>query len=273
MSQGAEASRPRSVAELGEAGGMDGEIVALHRYPIKGFTPEPVGEAALTKNGAFPFDRLFAVENGPSGFDPAAPVFMPKRNFAVLARSALVATVHTRFDEQRCWLDAEAPGRPPFSGRVSDVAGRDAFASWLTPVLAPDEGGPYRLIDGEGYRFLDDPVGHVSVLNLASVRDLAERIGRPLDPLRFRANIHVEGWPAWAENGMAGASLRLGGADVAVLRPIVRCAATEVDPATAERDRAIPADLHRLYGHVWCGIYVQVAAGGAIRVGDRVVAI
>jgi uncharacterized protein YcbX len=249
---------------------MDGGIVALHRYPIKGFTPEPVETAILTAGEAFPYDRLFAVENGPSGFDPDAPVFIPKRRFAVLARSALVATVHTRFDDGRWRLDAEAHGHPRFSETLGDEAGRDAFAAWLTPILAADEGGPYRLIDGRGHRFLDDPVGHVSVLNLASVRDLGDRIGRPLDPLRFRANVHVEGWPAWAENEMGGARLRLGGAEVAVLRPIVRCAATEVDPATALRDRAIPADLHRLYGHVWCGVYVQVASGGAASVGDRV---
>ena len=78
---------------------MDGEIVALHRYPIKGFSPEPVSDATLEVGGPFPNDRLFAVENGPSGFDPDAPKFIPKRRFAVLARSALVASVHTRFDE------------------------------------------------------------------------------------------------------------------------------------------------------------------------------
>ena len=249
---------------------MDGEIEALHRYPIKGFTPEPLEEVTLAIGQAFPNDRLFAVENGPSGFDPAAPTFIPKRRFAVLARSVLVATVRTRFDEQRCRLDAEAPGQPGFSASLRDEGGRDAFAAWLTPVLAPDEGGPYRLIDGRGHRFLDDPAGHVSLLNLASVRDLGSRIGRTLDPLRFRANVHVEGWPAWAENDLAGSTLRLGGATVEVLRPITRCAATEVDPTTAARDREIPADLHRLYGHVWCGVYVQVVGGGDVRVGDRV---
>lgn len=248
---------------------MDGVIAALYRYPIKGFTPEPVRNATLTPGQAFPHDRLFAVENGPSGFDPDAPTFIPKRRFAVLARSALVATVRTRFDDARTWLDAEAPNRPRFSSSLRDEAGRDAFAAWLTPVLAPDEGGPYRLIDGRGHRFLDDPAGHISVLNLASVRDLAARIGRPLDPLRFRANVHVEGWPAWAENEMGGAALKLGGAHATVLRPIVRCAATEVDPTTAARDRPIVADLHRLYGHLWSGVYVQVVGGGEARIGDQ----
>ena len=115
-------------------------------------------------------------------------------------------------------------------------------------------------------------MGHVSVLNLASVRDLSARVGRKLDPLRFRANVHVVDWPAWAENTMQGSPLRLGGVETTVIGPIVRCAATEVDPTTALRDQPVPADLHRHYGHVWCGIYVQVVSGGDLRVGDRAVA-
>ena len=101
------------------------------------------------------------------------------------------------------------------------------------------------------------------------VRDPEQRIGRPLDPLRFRANLYVEGWPAWAENDWEGRGLRLGEAEARVFKPIVRCAAPGVDPATAIRDLDIPAELHRLYGHMHCGIYVQVTKAGAVREGDE----
>ena len=37
-------------------------------------------------------------------------------------------------------------------------------------------------------------------------------------------------------------------------------------------DMDIPAELHRLYGHVLCGIYVQVDEGGTVREGDAAVA-
>ncbi len=254
----------------GRVDDMDGVIVALHRYPIKGFTPEPVPSAVLEQGRAFPCDRLFAVENGPSGFDPAAPAFIPKGRFTVLARSAAVAAVHTRYDEVSGSLAASAPGGEPFHANVQQETGRAAFATWLTPILAAEMTGPLRMIDGRGHRFLDDPAGHVSVLNLASVRDLERRIGAPVDPLRFRANVHVEGWPPWVENGLSGEGLRLGDAEVRVLRPITRCAATEVDPVTAKRDLAIPADLHRLYGHVWCGVYVQVLGCGIVAAGQRI---
>ena len=193
---------------------MKGSITALYRYPIKGFTPEPLDRASLTVGAAFPADRLFAVEKGPSGFDPAAPAFIPKRKFAVLARSAAVATVRTRYDDESGRLTASAPECADFDATLTSKAGRAAFAAWLTPVLAVDEGGPYRLIDGTGWRFLDDPAGHISILNLASVRDLAERLGVVVDPLRFRANVHVEGWAPWAENGWSAATLRLGAGDL-----------------------------------------------------------
>ena len=248
---------------------MTGVITALYRYPIKGFTPEPVEAAALTPGGAFPCDRLFAVENGPSGFNPDAPAFIPKQRFAVLARSAAVATVTTRYEEAADVLMAQAPGRPAFRESLSHETGRDAFARWLTPVLGDDVTGPLRMIDGRGHRFLDHPGGHVSILNLASVRDIEARLGVAVDPLRFRANLHVDGWAPWVENGWTSAMMKLGAnAEASVFKPITRCAATQVDPATAIRDIDMTTELHRLYGHVLCGIYVQVSAGGVIAPGD-----
>ena len=249
---------------------MQASVAALHRHPIKGFTPEPVLSAELREGEPFPCDRLFAVENGPSGFDPEAPVFMRKQKFAVLAASARVASVRTRYDETRGWLEASAPGRPPFAANVHEQIGRDAFSAWLTPILADDGGGPYRLIEGRGYRFLDHPLGHVSILNLASVRDLEQRIGKPVDPLRFRANIQVEGWAPWVENAMTDTVFRIGEAELRGFKPIVRCAAPDVDPVTALRDMTITSDLHRLYGHLLCGLYAHVTAAGSVSVGDLV---
>ncbi|WP_204280698.1 MOSC N-terminal beta barrel domain-containing protein, partial [Serratia marcescens] len=70
---------------------MTARIAALYRYPVKGLSAEPLAEATLTAGGHFPGDRLFAIENGPSGFDPAAPEHQPKTKFLVLARLAALA--------------------------------------------------------------------------------------------------------------------------------------------------------------------------------------
>jgi uncharacterized protein YcbX len=117
---------------------------------------------------------------------------------------------------------------------------------------------------------MDDRKGAVSVVNLASVRDLEARLGCAIDPLRFRANVHIEGWPAWSELDFgAGAELRLGEATARVVKPIVRCAATHVDPATGERDIDLVPALHAHYGRMTCGLYLNVAWGGEVAVGDR----
>jgi uncharacterized protein YcbX len=249
---------------------MTAHIAALFRHPIKGFTPEKLKLAQLAEGKAFPGDRLYALEDGPCGFDPARPAFIPKQKFAVLAKIAEVARARTRLDDATGLLHASANGAPDFAGDLTQPEGQAAFADWASEVLGEAAEGPLRLVDGQGHRFLDHPQGHVSIISLSSLRELEQRLGRPLDPLRFRANLYVEGWPAWAENDWTSRTLSLGEAEARVFKPIVRCAAPGVDPATAVRDLDIPAELFAHYGHMHCGIYVQVTKGGTVREGDEV---
>ena len=245
-------------------------VAGLFQYPIKGFSPQPVDRAELAVGQAFPGDRLYAVEDGPCGFDPAAPSFIPKSRFTVLARIAEVAKARTHYDLKTGILTASAPRLPDFQADLTGEAGRTAFAAWVAALLGDAAVGPLRTLDGTGHRFLDHPLGHVSIINLASVADLEQRLGRPVDPLRFRGNLHVEGWPAWIENGWRGRELRVGGATASVYQTITRCAAPGVDPTTAVRDIDVTAELYRLYGHLLCGIYVQVTRAGGVATGDAI---
>lgn len=249
-----------------------GVVTALWRHPVKGFTPEPLASALLPTGGWFPGDRMFAVEDGPSGFDRAAPEHLPKQKFTVLMRTAEVAGVHTRWDEAARTLHVAAAGHEDLAVAVDDADSRVAFERWLAVVLGDAVTGPLRLVSAEGldHRFMDHPLGRISLLNLASVRDFEARVGRPVDPRRFRANVWVEGWPAWIENDGANRGLTLGSARLHGVKPIVRCAATHVDPDTAERDFDLVPALFEQYGHRWCGLYATLAAGGTVRVGDRV---
>lgn len=252
---------------------MTGHVAAIYRHPVKGFTPERLEHVDLAPGAGVPCDRIFAVENGPSGYDPAAPVFLPKTKFTVLMNIAKVAAARTRYDDVSGVLQAEAPGAPPFSGSLNTEAGRAAFAAWLAELLGEEARGPLRVVEGAGgFRFTDHPKGEVSIINLASVRDLSQKMGVEIDPLRFRANLYVEGWPAWAENDWTGHALMAGFARASVFKPIVRCAATHVDPTTAERNLDVVKALFDNYGHMNCGIYVHVTSGGRVALGDAVTA-
>jgi uncharacterized protein YcbX len=246
-------------------------IAGLYRHPVKGFTPERLDRAVLTAGAFFPCDRIYAVEAGPSGFDPEAPTFIPKTRFTVLMSLADVARARTSYDEASGVLSVSAEGRPAIRAELRHADGRHAFASWLAELLEGQVEGPLKVVSAPGHRFTDHPEGCVSIINLESVRDLERRTGWRIDPLRFRANVYVEGWPAWAENEAVGGGLALGSAEATVFKSITRCAATNVDPATAERDLQIPKALHDHYGHVFCGVYAKVTQGGDVAEGDAAV--
>ncbi|MDP1632280.1 MAG: MOSC domain-containing protein [Caulobacter sp.] len=248
---------------------MKATVTALYRHPVKGFTPERLDAADLTVGEGFPGDRLYAVEVGPSGFDPDHPAFIRKTRFAVLAHIAQVAKARTRLDDATGLFHATAPSQPDFAADLAGEPGRAAFAAWLTVLLGEAAHAPLKVLRAPGgWRFMDHPQGHVSIINLNSIRDLEAKIGRPVDPLRFRANLYVEGWPAWVENDWAGRTLAIGGATVAGYKPIVRCAATHVDPTTAERDMDVVKALFDHYGHTLCGLYLQTTVPGRVTVGD-----
>jgi uncharacterized protein YcbX len=250
---------------------MQAQVVSLYRHPVKGFTPERLDRVELVAGQCFPCDRLYAVEDGPSGFDHTAPAHISKMKFAVLAKIPEVAKARTAYDAATGVFTARAEGRPDFAGDLRGDPGRRGFEAWLADLLGDAVQGPLRVIEGPGdYRFMDSRSGYVSIVNLASVRDLADRLGRPVDPLRFRANLYVEGWPAWAENDWTGRAMTLGEARAEVLKPIVRCAATHVDPVTAERDIELVKALFDHYGHMFCGVYLKVEQGGAVVEGDEV---
>jgi uncharacterized protein YcbX len=89
-------------------------------------------------------------------------------------------------------------------------------------------------------------------------------------PLRFRANVFVQGWPAWSELDLTGKTLAIGPARLKVVKRIVRCAATNVDPETGIRDLNLPQAIMHSYGHSDCGIYAEVLSAGEIAVGDAI---
>jgi uncharacterized protein YcbX len=65
-----------------------------------------------------------------------------------------------------------------------------------------------------------------------------------------------------------GAALRLGEATTTVFKPIIRCAAIDVDPTTAVRGEELVKALWEHYGHAFCGLYLHVTGSGRVASGD-----
>ena len=247
-------------------------ITGIYRYPIKGLTPEPLPRAALTPGQTLLADRRYAIENGPSGFDPAEPKWLPKPYFLMLQRDEWLAALQTHFDDASQVLTIRQNGAIAAQGNLETAEGRAAIEQFIAIRFAGQIKGPPKVLTSPGHSFSDVARKVVSIINLASLRAIENMVGQPVQPLRFRANLYVEGWPAWHEAGLVDQTLRIGDARVKVVKRITRCAAVNVDPDTGARDLAIPQALMQRFGNNECGIYAEVIARGAVGVGDAIAA-
>src|SRR6185503_7531234 len=92
------------------------KVKNIYRYPIKGLSPEPLDHIQLAPGGTLPCDRLYAIENGPSGFDPAAAAYLFKTHFLMLMKNERLAHLRTRFDDSDHHLTIIADGREAARG-------------------------------------------------------------------------------------------------------------------------------------------------------------
>jgi MOSC domain-containing protein len=251
--------------------GASARIDSIYRYPVKGLSPQRLVRTDLAVGATLPADRLYAIENGPSGFDPAAPAYFPKQRFLMLMRDERLAALRTDYDEATHTLTIGHEGREAARGDLRSKEGRLAIEAFFRRFMPNDLRGPPKVLSAAGHSFSDVAKKVVSIINLASVAAVENAAGAAVDPLRFRGNLYVSGWPAWCEFDLLGAEIAIGsGARLKAVKRIVRCAATEVDPATGIRDLAIPRTLMDKFGHADCGVYAEVVAAGDIAVGDTV---
>src|ERR1700674_1684236 len=145
------------------------KIAAIYRYPVKGLSAESLASTRLTVGETIPADRLYAIENGPSGFDPAAPTYLPKQRFLMLMRNARLARLKARFDAATHVLAIELEGPSGPRGDLRTPEGRAGIERFFAKFCADELRGPPRVLHGNGHSFSDVARRVVSILNLASV--------------------------------------------------------------------------------------------------------
>jgi len=254
---------------------MAAEIAALYRYPVKGLSAEALERIGLEIGQCLPHDRRFAITLGATEFDPANPQWLSKRHFIMLMRDEMLARLSTSFDPGSGVLTIAEGSLELLSAPLGEPEGCRRVARFFDEFLGEAVPGPLRVVEASGHAFADarrkpnaTTDKYVSLINLASIRDLETRVGVTVEPIRFRANVYFDGPPAWSELDWMERELRAGGARLRVISPITRCAATEVNPQTAERDISVVAELMRHFGHNILGIYAEVVGAGEIAVGD-----
>lgn len=262
------------------------QLSALYRYPLKSARGESLASSPLDalglrgdrrwmlvepESGRFLTQRLLpqmsqlsALYNADGGLSLGAPGFGSLEVVLPQADQDLRGVT--------VWRD---------SLRVPDAG--DAAAEWLSSFI----GRPCRLVQvpeerarqvDTGYARPGDKVAFADgfpllLIGQASLDDLSARVGRPLEMLRFRPNLVIEGSEPYAEDGWK--RIRIGELELEVAKGCSRCILTTIDPQTGERtaDRE-PLTTLKTYrernGEVYFGQNLLPRGVGELRVGMSV---
>ena len=222
-------------------------LSALYRFPLKSGKGESLPQARLDKLGLEGDRRWMLVDEASGRFltqraDPkmsqlsalwnaTGGLTLSAQGFEAL--DVAVPDPDTDLRGVTIWRDTL---------RVPDAG--DAAADWLSrfvekPVRLVHVPLPRARTTEAGYGRDDDQVAFADgypllLIGQASLDDISHKVGRPLDMLRFRPNLVIEGSEAFAEDGWK--RIRIGDVEFRVVKSCSRCILTTVDPQTGVRD-------------------------------------
>lgn len=241
-------------------------VAALWRHPIKAHGCESLQSVTLATGQTMPWDRRWAVAHEAARADGST--WAPCANFSRGAKAAALMAITARSDTAAGTVTLSHPDRPDLT--FDPDRDEAAFLDWVRPLMPGERAQSARILRVEGRGMTDTEFPSLSLVNLASGDDLGRRMGQTLSPLRWRANIHLEGLEPWAEREWIGRRLRAGGAELTVREAIGRCLATAANPETGKRDADTLGALKNEFGHTEFGLYAEVTSGGVLAVGDTV---
>ena len=221
-------------------------LSALYRYPLKSAQAQALGQSPCGLLGLLGDRRWMLVEqdNGRFLTQRASPQ-MSQLSALYDADGGLVLSA-PGFDPLQVAVpqaDANLRGATIWRDTLRVPDAGDAAADWLSRFI----GKPVRLVHVPEPRTRYLPAGYgensdrvafadgfpLLLIGQASLDDLSQRIGRPMEMLRFRPNLVIEGSEAFAEDGWK--RVRIGDVEFRVVKSCSRCILTTIDPASGER--------------------------------------
>ena len=244
---------------------MAGRVAGIWRHPIKAHGREALDAVRLSPDRTLPGDRAWAVLR--EGAEPDGPGWVSCGHFSRAAKNPALQAITARLDDETGRISLSHPERPDFS--FDPATEGPAFIDWLRPLSRGGAPRPARLIRAAERGMTDTPFASISILNAASHRAVAQRLGREISPGRWRGNLLLDGLAPWEEFDWIGRRLRIGDAVLRIEERIGRCQATSASIRTGRRDTDMLRLLSEGWGHTDFGVYAVVEEGGKIARGDR----
>ena len=252
-------------------------IKNIIRYPIKGLSEEYLENIVLKKNQVLPGDREFALARYNVEYNDSNPKHLRKTNFLALVKEEKLATLKSTFNPNTKHLLIKLGEKIVIDQYIKDKKSIEKVETFFQEYLnlpineKPNlvQGLPIKENGGLTHSFSDIPDKAVSIVNLNTVMDLEKKIGKAINPLRFRANFLITGGSPWEEFNWIDKKIQIGGCVLEIFKKTQRCAATIVNPLNGNRDINIPKEINSHFGHIDLGVYAKVIKSGKISILDK----
>ena len=244
------------------------QLEEIWQFPIKGFPGQRYPTVTLTANQLLPADRRFAISNGhPASHDKLATGWLSKRHFVQLLAEARLAGLFLKIDDETERLRLTDNTSVLADAPLNEAGPVMAHLHALLPDRFPEQP---RLCHLNAGAYTDTDAPWITLGGTASLADFAAVTYTAPDNRRFRLNLIINTTSPFEEFDWIGKTISIGPARLEIIEPVGRCAAINVDPATAQRETDHLRKMRQVYGHTDLGVFARVTSGGAISTGAEV---
>ena len=245
------------------------QIESLWQYPIKGVGGNAIRRTTLSVDQSLPGDRRYALSAGSLKAAQADDgVWLQKAHFLQLMQTESLAALRCRLDGDMVTIHgADTDG---FEGNLAIPDDRARCQHFIANFLRLSDPSMLRIHQIDKGAFTDQPEPLISIGGSASLAAFAAATHTKIDARRFRLNVIVATTAAFAENQWRGAKLQMGAAVIEIIDDVERCAAINVDPASAIRQPDHLATMRQAFGHSYLGVFGRVITSGTVQCGDKV---
>lgn len=245
---------------------MTAQIVQIWRHPIKSHGREALTRIAVMAHAALPWDRTWAVAHEAARLEGDG--WHPCANFSRVSKAPALMAITAKFDEASEIITLSHPDRPMLVAHPETDC--EALLDWVKPLMPVNRAASSRVVRLSNRGWTDTDFPSISIGNLASLRALEGRLGRPLTEHRWRANLWIDGLAPWEERDWIGKTIKIGGLTMAVRENVIRCLATTTNPLTGQRDTDTLALLNETVAAPEFCLYAEALTSGEIAIGDEV---